>query len=81
VGDIAIAGAVILFAIGWYGLMQLAAHFHPSQRHASLVWCASVKCMSLIETEPSKSEEKSPPAVSSCLLWPQLHDCDQRCIR
>lgn len=79
--DITVAGAVILFAIGWYGLIRLSEHFRPSPRQASVVWCTRMKCMSMIETERPKSKAKSPFAVSHCLLWPDLHDCDQRCIR
>ena len=79
--DITVAGAVILFVIGWYGFIRLSGHLRPSRWQASVVWCARMKCMSLIETEPPRGEEKNSLAVSHCLLWPQLHDCDQRCIR
>ena len=80
-GDITVAGAVILFVLGWYGLIRLAGHFRPSQWQESVVWCARKKCMSLIETEPPRGEEKNSRNVSNCLLWPELHHCDQRCIR
>ncbi|HJX10630.1 MAG TPA: hypothetical protein VJ733_09020 [Candidatus Binatia bacterium] len=79
--DITVGGAAVLFVIGWYGLIRLSGHFCPSQWRASVVWCARMKCMSLIETEPPQGEEKNSLTVSHCLLWPDLHDCDQRCIR
>ncbi|HXK28875.1 MAG TPA: hypothetical protein VJ646_11525, partial [Candidatus Binatia bacterium] len=37
--------------------------------------------VALIETEPPRGEEKDPLNVSHCFLWPELHECDQRCIR
>lgn len=79
--DITVAGAVILFILGWYGLIRASGHFRPSQWQTSVAWCARMKCMSLIETEPPRGEEKYSLNVSHCLLWPELHDCDQRCIR
>jgi hypothetical protein len=80
VDDITVAGAVILFVLGWYGLIRLSGHFRPSQWQASMVWCARMKCISLIDTEPARPEKKNSLTVSHCLLWPDLRDCDQRCI-
>jgi len=60
VDDVTVAGAVILFVLGWYGLIRLSGHFRPSQWQASVVWCARMKCMSLIETEPPLIQFKVP---------------------
>ena len=79
--DIAAIGAVILFILGWRGLIRLAGHADPSPWRESAVWCARMKCVSLIEITPPQGNEKSNPAVSRCLLWPAIHDCDQHCIR
>ena len=79
--DIAAIGAVILMVLGWYGLVRLAGHPVPSPWRESAVWCARMKCVSLIETAPPAGNEKRDLAVCRCLLWPEIHDCDQRCIR
>ena len=78
--DSVAAGAVILLVFIWYGVIRLAGHLRPPQWHAIVVWCARMKCMSLIETAPPPGKEKTPPTICHCLLWPELHDCDQRCI-
>jgi len=66
--DSAAAGLAILLVFIWYGVIRLAGRLRPPQ------WQAS-------ETEPPRGEEKYSLNVSHCLLWPELHDCDQRCIR
>ena len=78
--DITVAGAVILLVCIWCGVIRLAGRLRPPQWHASAVWCARMKCMSLIETAPPPGKEKNPPAICYCLFWPEFHDCDQRCI-
>ena len=79
--DSAAAGLAILLVFIWYGVIRLAGRLRPPQWQASVAWCARMKRMSLIETEPPRGEEKYSLNVSHCLLWPELHDCDQRCIR
>ena len=79
--DIAAAGAVIVLVVIWCGVIRLGGGLCPPQWHASVVWCARMKCMSLIETEPAEAKNKNSLAVWHCLLWPEIHDCDQRCIR
>ncbi len=78
--DSTAAGLAILLVFIWYGVIRLAGRLRPPQWQASVVWCARIKCMSLIETAPPRGKEKNPPAICHCLLWPELHDCDQRCI-
>ena len=78
--DSTAAGVVILLGLIWYGVIRLAGRLRPPLWHASVVWCARMKCISLIETGPPPGKEKNPPAICYCLFWPELHDCDQRCI-
>ncbi len=78
--DSVAAGAVILLVFIWYGVIRLAGRLRPPQWQAIVVWCARMKCMSLIETAPPGGNDKRPLAVCRCLLWPELHNCDQRCI-
>jgi hypothetical protein len=81
VDDITVAGAVILLILTWYGVIRLAGRLRPPQWQASMVWCARMKCMSLIETEQAQANDKSSLAICRCFLWPELRDCDQRCVR
>jgi len=80
VNEVAAAGLAILLVFIWCGLIRFAGRFRPARWQSIMVWCARMKCISLIEAEPVANKERKSAAVCHCLLWPELHDCDQRCI-
>ena len=79
--DYGLLYTVILFVIGGYGVVRLGGWFRRSDPHAALLWCARMKCLSVVDTEVITSETGQSEKVTHCLLWPELHGCDQRCIK
>lgn len=72
---------LILFIVCGYGAAKLGVWFRRSGWHSSLLWCARMRCFSVVDTEVSNSETGRSETVSHCLLWPALKDCDQRCVK
>lgn len=79
--DFGLLYALILFIVGGYGVVKLIGWLRRSSPHSSVLWCARMKCFSVVDTEVTKSETGQSKKVVHCLLWPELHDCDQRCIK
>jgi len=73
--------APILFIACGYGAVKLGVWFRRSGRQSSLLWCARMKCFSVVDTEISNSKTGQSKTVIHCLLWPELKDCDQRCVK
>ncbi len=73
--------ALILLVLSVYGIVKLSGWFLRSGPHSSLLWCARMRCLSVVDTEVSSSATGQSENVSHCLLWPELKDCDQRCIK
>jgi hypothetical protein len=74
--------APTLFIVCGYGVAKLGGWLRRSGPHSALVlWCARMKCLSVVDTEGTTSETGQSEKVTHCLLWPELKDCDQRCIK
>ncbi len=71
----------ILFIVGGYCIVKLGGWFWRSRSRALVLWCARMKCLSVVDTEGTTSETGQSEKVIHCLLWPELKDCDQRCIK
>ena len=80
--DYALPYAPILFIVCGYGIVKLGGRFWRSgPRSSLLLWCARMKCLSVVDTESTNSETGQSKNVTHCLLWPELQGCDQRCIK
>lgn len=75
-----LAVTALLYIAGWFALTLLVRCLHRSPRQSRLVWCAAMKCFSLVELESGLQGKKTRRVVRRCLLWPELHDCAQRCV-
>ena len=73
--------ALILFIICGYGAVKLGLWLHRAGHHSSLLWCARMSCFSIVDTEVTGGETDQSRNVSQCLLWPELKECDQRCVK
>ena len=73
--------ALILFIICGYGAAKLGVWFHRAGQHSSLLWCARMRCFSIVDTEVISAETSQSANVTHCLLWPDLKECDQRCVK
>ena len=71
----------LLFIFGWYGLSQIVGRWSRKLQKWRVVWCARMETVSFVETKPAPNDTGNNPEVDRCLLWPELHDCDQHCIR
>ena len=71
----------LLFIFGWYGLSKIVGRWSRRLEKLRVVWCGQLKTFSLVETKPAPDDTGNNPEVRRCLLWPEYHDCDQRCIR
>lgn len=71
----------ILLIIGGYCIVKLGGWFWRSGPRSLVLWCARMKCVSVVDTEAIRSETGQSEKVTQCLLWPELHACDQRCIK
>jgi hypothetical protein len=71
----------ILFIVGSYCIVKLGGRFWRSGPRSLVLWCARMKCLSVVDTEATTSETGQSENVTHCLLWPELHGCDQRCIK
>jgi hypothetical protein len=71
----------LLFVLGWYGLSQVVGRLSRKLQKWRVVWCARMKTVSFVETKPAPDDNGNNLEVGRCLLWPESHDCDQRCIR
>jgi hypothetical protein len=67
--------------LGWCRLAKLAVKRLKSGQESWLVFCASTKCLSLVDTETVAGEERPVLVVRHCVLWPTLEGCDQRCVK
>lgn len=79
--DNALPYALIVFILCGYGVAKLSPRFRRSGARSLVLWCARMKCMTLVDTEMSDSEAGQSEKVTHCLLWPELKDCDQRCVK
>ena len=79
--DLGLFYVLILFVVGVYSVVRLRGRLLRSGAHSSLLWCSRMKCFSVVDTEVTKCETGQSKKVTDCLLWPELHDCDQRCIK
>lgn len=73
--------ALILFIVCGYGSVKLGGWFRRSRSQSSVLWCARMKCLSVVDTAVTKSETGQSETVTHCLLWPELQGCDQRCMK
>jgi len=71
----------ILFIVGGYCIVKLGGWFLRSAPRSLVLWCARMKCLAVVDTEVTTSESGRSEKVIHCLLWPELHGCDQRCIK
>ena len=79
--DLDLTIGALVFMLGWHGLSKIVAHLSRRLQQSRVVWCARIKTLSLVETEPERAQNRAQPTVRRCLLWPEYHDCDQRCVR
>jgi hypothetical protein len=77
--DMSVAASLVM--LGGYGLILFVGRLLKSRGQLWFVWCSRVKCFSLVDTGSVPPGEEKSPAVQHCLLWPELHSCDQRCIK
>ena len=71
----------LLFVAGWYGLSQIVGRLSRKLQKWRVVWCARIETVSFVETKPAPDDAGNNCEVLRCLLWPELQDCDRRCIR
>jgi hypothetical protein len=79
--EIATAVAVIVFIVGWGGLIFFVGRLLRPGGDIRRVWCPGMKCLSLVRTEPTPKSAQGAVVVRRCLLWPERHNCDQGCIQ
>jgi hypothetical protein len=79
--DFTLTIGALLFIFGWYGLSKIVGRWSRRTEKLRVVWCGRLKTFSLVETKPAPNDKGNDPEVDRCLLWPEFHDCDQRCIR
>ena len=72
---------LILFIVCGYGAVKLDGWRRRSGSRSMVLWCARMKCLSVVDTEATTSETGRSENVTHCLLWPELHGCDQHCIK
>jgi hypothetical protein len=65
------------FAYRGWGLIKRLCRLLLSREESWLVWCETHRSLTWVDTETTAQAQ----TVTRCLLWPQDHDCDQRCIR
>jgi hypothetical protein len=70
-----------LFIACSHGVVKLGGWFRRSAPHSSVRWCGKMKCLSVIDTGITILETGQSKSLTRCLLWPELKDCDQRCIK
>jgi hypothetical protein len=73
--------ALLLFIACGHGVVKLGGWFRRSAPDSSARWCAKMKCLSVIDTGVTILETGQSKSLTRCLLWPDLHGCDQRCIK
>lgn len=73
--------ALILLIVGGYGVVKLGLWFRRSGASSSLLWCARMRCFTIVDTEVNTSDTGQSKNVTRCLLWPELKNCDQRCVK
>ena len=79
--DLELTSALVLFIVGGYGVVKLAGWLWRSAPRSSVLWCARMKCFSVVDTEVTSAETAQSEKVTDCLLWPELRECDQRCVK
>ena len=62
-------------------ILRWCAKRLKSHQESWLVFCARMRCLSLVDTEPVTEGAARGLVVRHCLLWPTLKDCDQRCFK
>ena len=72
---------LVLFIICGYGAAKLGVWAWRSRQRSLLLWCARMKCFSIVDTEATSAETGQSSNVTHCLLWPELKECDQRCVK
>ena len=78
--DYGLPYALILFIVCGYGGVKLGTWLRRLRPSSSVLWCARMKSFSVVDTEVRNSAAGQSETVTHCLLWPELKDCDQRCI-
>lgn len=73
-------GLMFLIVCG-YGARKLGLWEPRSGQRKSLLWCSKMKCLSIVKTKIIQSATGPSETVTNCLLWPELKDCDQRCVK
>jgi len=79
--DYGVPYALILFIVCGDGVVKLGGWRRRAAPRSSVLWCARMKCLSVVDTETTRSETGQSEKVTHCLLWPELQGCDQRCIK
>lgn len=79
--DQVLPNALILFIACGYEGVKIGAWFRRSAPDSSVRWCAKMKCLSVVDTGVTLLETGESKNLTRCLLWPELHGCDQRCIK
>jgi hypothetical protein len=79
--DLAAALSALLFILGAYVALKLVERFLGSSHETSFVWCSRMRCFSLIDTDTKARATGPGKTITRCLLWPELHDCNQRCVK
>jgi hypothetical protein len=76
--ELTITIGALMFIFGWYGLSKLVGWLARRWEHSRIVWCAPMKTFSIVDVSTRKGGANG--EVRRCLLWPEQHDCAQRCI-
>ena len=78
--DYAYLYGLMLLSVCGNGARMFGLWARPKAQRSLVLWCSRMKCLSLVETEITKAASDGHETVTHSLLWPELKDCDQRCV-
>ena len=81
VTDLVFTIIVILLVLGLFSAVLLVGILLGPYRRLKMVWCPGIDGVSFVETEPTSIPSATSPSVKNCLLWPERHGCEQRCVK
>jgi hypothetical protein len=78
--DLVFTIIVILLVLGLFSAVLLVGILLGPYQRLKMVWCPGIDGVSVVETEPTSIPGTTSPSVQNCLLRPEGHGCEQRCV-
>jgi hypothetical protein len=73
--------ALLLFIACGSAVAKLDGWFRRSAPHSSVRWCGKMMHLSVVDAGVTILETGQTKSLTRCVLWPELQDCNQRCIK